>query len=182
MAIGNPISSQNNYRVIRFSATAGQTLFTITDGYTLGKISVYRNGVRLNENLDFAAADASTVTLVDPCQVSDEVVFEILDTFSVVEVDDRIGISSAGTLIGRSSSLNFIGAGNTFIARPGGIDIDISGGARGNGGDKVFQENQRTVTQSYTLSSGYSAVSVGPVTVSTGATVTIPGSQRWVVL
>jgi len=182
MAIGNPISSQNNYRVIRFSATAGQTLFTITDGYTLGKISVYRNGVRLNENLDFAAADASTVTLVDPCQVSDEVVFELLDTFSVGDIDDRIGISSAGTLIGRSSSLNFIGAGNTFAVKPGGIDVAISGGARGGGSDKVFQENQRTVTQSYTLSSGYSAVSVGPVSASAGATVTIPGSQRWVVL
>ena len=47
MAIGNPISSQNNYRVIRFTATAGQTLFTITDGYAINKIAVYRNGVRL---------------------------------------------------------------------------------------------------------------------------------------
>ena len=56
------------------------------------------------------------------------------------------------------------------------------GGARGGGSDKVFQENQRTVTTSYSLTSGYSAVSVGPVTVSAGATVTIPGTQRWVVL
>ena len=182
MAIGNPISSQNNYRVQRFSATAGQTLFTVTDGYTLGKISVYRNGVRLNENLDFTASDASTVTLNNACQASDEVVVEILDTFSVGEIDDRVGIQSAGVLIGRSSTLNFVGAGNTFIARPGGIDIAISGGARGNGGDKVFQENQRVVNQSYTLSSGYSAVSVGPVSVAAGATVTIPGSERWVVL
>ena len=182
MAIGNPISSQNNFRVVRFSATAGQTLFTITDGYSLGKISVFRNGVRLNENIDYTAADASTVTLNASCQAADEVVFEVLDAFSVPEIDDRIGISSGGTLIGRSSNLNFIGAGNTVTVTSGGIDVSISGGARGGGSDKVFQENQRTVTTNYTLSTGYSALSVGPVSVSAGVTVTIPGSERWVIL
>jgi hypothetical protein len=183
MAIGNPISSQNNYKVQRFSATAGQTLFTITDGYELGKIAVFRNGVRLNENIDFTAADASTVTLNVSCQANDEVVFEILDTFSVISIDDRVGIESGGTLIGRSSTLNFTGAGNTVTLKgDGSIDIAISGGARGGGPDKVFQENQRVVTTNYQLTSGYSAVSVGPVSVSAGVTVTIPGSERWVIL
>ena len=182
MAIGNPISSQNNYKVERFSATAGQTLFTISDGYELGKISVFRNGVRLNENLDFTAADGSTITLNFACTVNDEVVVEILDTFSVVNIDDRVGIKSAGELIGRTSTLNFIGAGNTFAVTPGGVNVAISGGARGGGSDKVFQENQRVVTTNYQLTSGYSAVSVGPVSVSAGVTVTIPGSERWVIL
>ena len=128
-------------------------------------------------------ADGSTVTLNQSCQANDEVVFEILDTFSVLSIDDRVGIESGGSLIGRSSTLNFTGAGNTVSLKgDGSIDIAISGGARGGGSDKVFQENQRTVTTSYTLTSGYSAVSVGPVTVSAGATVTIPGTQRWVVL
>ena len=183
MAIGNPISSQNNFRTPRFDATAGQTLFTNTDGYTVGKLAVFKNGVRLSENLDFTAADGSTVTLNQSCQANDEVVFEILDTFSVLSIDDRVGIESGGSLIGRSSTLNFTGAGNTVSLKDdGSIDIAISGGARGGGSDKVFQENQRTVTTSYSLTSGYSAVSVGPVTVSAGATVTIPGTQRWVVL
>ena len=52
MAIGNPISSTNNYRVVSFRATAGQTLFTIPDGYVMGKLSAYRNGVRQTENVD----------------------------------------------------------------------------------------------------------------------------------
>ena len=99
MAIGNPISSQNNYRVIRFTATAGQTLFTITDGYAINKIAVYRNGVRLSENLDFTASDATTVTLNDPCQLSDEVVFEILDVFKVAQSGDVIG-NVTGNLTG----------------------------------------------------------------------------------
>ena len=99
MAIGNPISSQNNYRVIRFTATEGQTLFTITDGYAINKIAVYRNGVRLSENLDFTASDATTVTLNDPCQLSDEVVFEILDVFKVAQVGDITG-NVTGNLTG----------------------------------------------------------------------------------
>ena len=99
MAIGNPISSQNNYRVIRFTAAASQTLFTITDGYAINKIAVYRNGVRLSENLDFTASDATTVTLNDPCQLNDEVVFEILDTFKVAQVGDITG-NVTGNLTG----------------------------------------------------------------------------------
>jgi hypothetical protein len=58
----------------------------------------------------------------------------------------------------------------------------VGGGATGAGGDQVFQENGVTVTTSYTLSTSKNAVSVGPITVNSGATVTIPSGQRWVVL
>lgn len=58
----------------------------------------------------------------------------------------------------------------------------IGGGATGAGGDAVFQENARTVTTSYTLTSGKSASSVGPITINSGATVTVPSGARWVIL
>ena len=58
----------------------------------------------------------------------------------------------------------------------------IGGGATGAGGDQVFQENQLIVTTSYTLSTGKSAMSVGPITINSGATVTIPSGYRWLVL
>jgi len=209
MAIGNPISSQNNYRVITVSATAGQTLFTVTNGYTINKIGVYRNGVRLSAANDFTAADGSTVTLNNPCQSGDEVSFQLYDTFSVpdaivsaassqtisgdlvvtgtlyasVDGIGEVGIQSGGSVIGITSTLNFTGAGNTVTLQPdGSIDIAISGGARGGGADKVFVENQRNVTTNYTITPGYSAMSVGPVSVSAGVTVTIPGTERWVIL
>jgi len=56
------------------------------------------------------------------------------------------------------------------------------GGATGAGGDDVFYENGVTVTTSYTLSTNKNAMSVGPITVNSGATVTIPSGQRWIVL
>lgn len=43
-------------------------------------------------------------------------------------------------------------------------------------------ENTLNVTASYTISSGSSAVSVGPLTIPAGVTVTIPSGSKWVVL
>ena len=58
----------------------------------------------------------------------------------------------------------------------------IGGGATGAGGDTVFQENQLIVTTSYTLSTGKSAMSVGPITINPLVAVTVPSGYRWVVL
>jgi hypothetical protein len=58
----------------------------------------------------------------------------------------------------------------------------VGGGATGGGGDQVFVENARVVTTNYTLTTGKSAESVGPITINSGVTVTIPSDQRWVVL
>lgn len=58
----------------------------------------------------------------------------------------------------------------------------LGGGATGGGGDTVFVENSRTVTTSYTLTTGKSAESVGPITINSGVTVTVPSGARWVIL
>jgi hypothetical protein len=46
----------------------------------------------------------------------------------------------------------------------------------------IFYENSRTLTSSYTISTGKSAMSVGPLTINSGATVTIPSGSKWVIL
>lgn len=43
-------------------------------------------------------------------------------------------------------------------------------------------ENTQTVTVSYTITSGSSAMSAGPVTLSSGVSVTIPSGSRWVII
>jgi hypothetical protein len=58
----------------------------------------------------------------------------------------------------------------------------VGGGATGGGADTVFYENTLTVTTNYTLSASNNAHSVGPITVNSGITVTIPSGARWVVL
>jgi len=59
---------------------------------------------------------------------------------------------------------------------------DVSGGATGAGGDKVFMENELVVTTNYTLSTNKSALSVGPIQIDTGISVTIPTGHTWVIL
>lgn len=42
--------------------------------------------------------------------------------------------------------------------------------------------NSTTVSTSYTIVSGYNAMSVGPITVASGATVTVSSGQRWIII
>ena len=43
-------------------------------------------------------------------------------------------------------------------------------------------ENTANVTASYAITTGSNAFSVGPIVVASGAAVTIPSGQRWVIL
>jgi len=61
-------------------------------------------------------------------------------------------------------------------------EIGGGGGATGGGDDQVFVENSQTVTTDYTIPSGKSASSTGPITINTGVTVTISSGSVWVVL
>lgn len=66
----------------------------------------------------------------------------------------------------------------------------IGGGATGTGGDTVFVENLRTVTQSYTVGNSVisqagdecGAVTVGPLIINSNATVTVPTNCNLVIL
>jgi hypothetical protein len=69
-----------------------------------------------------------------------------------------------------------------FEGYAGGEWGSIGGGATGAGGDQVFYENEMNVTASYTLTTNRNAMSTGPITIDSGATVTIPSGQRWVIL
>ena len=102
---------------------------------------------------------------------------------------DAIGIMSAGIsqATGIITALNFIGTGNTVLYNQATSTVDISiagggGGAVGAGTDKVFYENDQTVTQSYTISAGKNAMVAGPLAVASGKTITIPsGSELTIV-
>lgn len=53
------------------------------------------------------------------------------------------------------------------------------GGAQAGG---VIYENGVTVSSNYTLGTGKNGMSVGPVTVNSGVSVTVPSGQRWIIL
>lgn len=58
----------------------------------------------------------------------------------------------------------------------------VGGGATGGGSNQVFVENDQTVTDNYTITSGKHAMSTGPITINSGVIVTVPSGSNWVVI
>jgi len=147
MAIGRPLSLSTNIATHTTSveATLNQTVFTISGGYRINELSVYRNGVRLVDARDYTARDGTTVTLLSPAAAGDTLEFHTFDSFNVADTLSghgdqsingslsasggfNIGIQSGGTNIttGIVTALNFIGAGNTFVYNSGTKTVDLS--------------------------------------------------------
>ena len=121
MAIGNPITLTNNVasKIISVTATADQTLFTVTGGYRINQLAVFRNGVRLASGADFTANDGATVTLLTAANNNDSLEFQVFDTF---RVDEAIHANEASQTINGNLTLtgdltatgNVVGAAATF--------------------------------------------------------------------
>ena len=61
--------------------------------------------------------------------------------------------------------------------------VEVSGtGANGGGNNKIFWENDQTVTVSYTVTTGKNCGTFGPVTIDSGVTVTVPSGSVWSVV
>ena len=131
MALGRPISLTNNVssKIIRVLATEGQTVFTVTGGYRINQVGVFRNGVRLSNNSDFTALDGATVTLVNAATVNDEVLFEVQDDFRVS--DAIVSAASTQTIFGNltvNGDLNFDGNSTGIVTSlTAGDNISLSG-------------------------------------------------------
>ena len=169
MAIGNPITLTNNVasKSISVTATADQTLFTVTGGYRVNQLTVFRNGVRLVGGSDFTANDGSTVTLVTGANLNDTLEFQVFDDFRVADAINsagdqsldgslsatggfNVGIQSGGTDIatGVITAINFIGAGNTVVysAVSKTVDVSISGSGGGGLGTAINYADNATAT------------------------------------
>lgn len=77
-----------------------------------------------------------------------------------------------------------ITSGAVYIVTYDGTQFQISGGVGSTGAvaGGVLYENSTTLTANYTLTTGKNAMMVGPLTVASGVTLTVPSGQRLVVL
>jgi hypothetical protein len=150
-------------------------------------------GSKINTDLDavdavFAAAGTGTSVGLN---IGAGKTLAVAGTASVsgtftVSATDAIKIAS-GTTAQRPGSpaagqLRYNTTLGKFEGYNGTVWSSVGGGATGGGADTVFYENTLTVTTNYTLSSSNNAHSVGPITINSGITVTIPSGARWVVL
>lgn len=104
--------------------------------------------------------------------------------------------TSSGTTLSRSTVLSSSNSGSLVNFSAGTKDVFCDYPAPkavyGDETDTAFEAqfaasngllmNNMTVATSFTIPSGYSAMAVGPVSVSSGVTVTVPSGSRWVVL
>ena len=86
-----------------YTATAGQTAFTFTAGYTTGYLDVFRNGIRLISGTDFTETNTTTFTRAEPAQVSDEIAavgYKVASLVSTSGQFQNLNISGIGTIAG----------------------------------------------------------------------------------
>ena len=86
------------------------------------------------------------------------------------------GTCSATTFSGSGASLTNIPAANitgTLPAIDGSNLTGITAGAQGGGGESIFFESENTMNNDYTNSSNHNALVAGPLSIASGATLTI---------
>lgn len=82
----------------------------------------------------------------------------------------------------QSSTGSLLNLSGTALAYVTVLSDDLSALVQGSGTDQVFVENDQTVTTSYTIPGTKNAMSTGPVTINSGATVTVSSGARYVVI
>jgi hypothetical protein len=201
-----------SFVVTDFTATAGQTTFTVT--YTVGLVEVYRNGAKLGI-ADYTASTGTTIVLATGANVGDliEVVaFGAVNTAAVITAEDFNGTgsqtvytmsvtpaNSASVIIAISgvvqdpSTYTVSGTTLTFsTAPPAGTDniscryLALPTTTTGTGAvinaTNGIIINNQTISASYTIPVGSNAMSTGPVTAASGVTVTVSAGSRYIVI
>ena len=125
MAIGRPIDLSANVtrKLVSETASGVTTTFTITGGYRINELGVYRNGVRLVQNKDFTANDGSAVSLVDAAADGDTLDFVVFDSFNISNtispnssnqtISGNLTVTGATQIQGGISTSNNVGFGTT---------------------------------------------------------------------
>ena len=113
-----------NFSSTTFTATAGQTAFTIS--HTQGFVQVFMNGLLLDETVDYAS-NGTAITLTSGAAVGDEIEVVAYNTFSVGDAISASGGAFTGEVLVGKTVANFATAG-TEINSSGRVFITYDGG------------------------------------------------------
>lgn len=159
VAGNNPAALKTANRAF-FTATAGQTTFTVPNGYQVGDIDVYLNGIRLLEVDDYLAVNGSTVVLTSGVNAGDSVAvvsynqFLVSNSYSKTEADSRYLQLTGGSMSSYIRAPNYgissysDSAFATLEANPGlgeqGVGIKAFGRSMATtGGDILYTADSR---------------------------------------
>ena len=201
-----------SYNKTDFTATAGQTTFTVT--YTVGLVEVYRNGVKL-AIADYTASNGTTIVLATGANVGDviEVIaFASVNTAATISYDTFSGTGSqvAFTMsVTPANSQSVVVAISGVVQDPGNYTVSgttltfstapplgtnniscryLALPTTTTGTGAVINAtngiiiNNQTITASYTIPVGSNAMSTGPVTAASGVSITVSAGSRYIVI
>lgn len=182
---------------------AGAAVADLTDNFAMGSVKI--TGGSITGIVDLAVADGGTgasSAAAARTNLDAQQQFPTLDDIGGLTPTDTHGI------VGNGSNYISTSASNTALLMPSGTTAqrptpsngmlryneddnafegyaDGAWGAIGGGGTEAggaIVVNTTTASESYTFPSGTNGFSVGPITVSSGVTVTVASGQRWVVI
>ena len=107
--LSNLIGS-GNYSSTTFTATAGQTAFTIS--HTQGFVQVFMNGLLLDETVDYTS-NGTAITLTSGAAAGDEIEVVKYDTFSVGDAITQTAADARYELDGAEN--RFVGVNGTTV-------------------------------------------------------------------
>jgi len=123
--IGNSPGVASQRIVTSFTATSGQTLFTLSSGYSLGYLDVFLNGVKLsNSGSDYIATNGTSMTLTQAAASGDIVECVaylprgLSDGYLKSEADARYLSSTNGSVTQAKLAAGVAGNGPAFSAYP----------------------------------------------------------------
>lgn len=166
-------ASPDTLTVRTFTATAGQTSYTVSGGYRVNYTYVYVNGVLLDDT-DIVATDGTTITFNSALSAGDEVrvmSFKAVGTLATTDISGfnsgvRAAISATGSLSYNSSTGVFSYTQPTnvssftndsgYITQAGArTSISVTGSLSYNSTTGVISYTQPTNVSAFTNDSGY---------------------------
>ena len=116
------ITGTQNSKRLSVLATDGQTTFTVSNGYTIGQLDVYRNGVKLSRSRDFTASDGTSVVLISAANANDIVEFVVFENFDVANAITTGGDQTIGGALTVEGDFT---AGTALTVTNGGVTAGI---------------------------------------------------------
>lgn len=161
------------------SYSASPTVATLTSGEVYGGTNATARlvlqsttGVGTSDNISMKVGNNGSIEAV---RIATTGIVSFLTTGAIVLPNGTTGQQPTG----QTGMLRFNTSTTSFEGYNGTAWGSIGGGATGGGTDQIFYLNGQTVTTSYSIPSGQNAGTFGPVSINSGAVVTVPSGSTW---